>query len=110
MGVSVVIAAVIRCDLHNLSVGDIGAAQNTQNREYGNENPLGFQPLIQLETNEEAKTDTTGHGQPQLHHDGEVFGPGAVLFVVEMLSQKNTPEISSILQERSHEIIGLLDP
>jgi hypothetical protein len=110
VGVSIVVGAVIRRDFHNLSVGDICAAQDTQNREYGDEDSFGLQPLIQLKTDKETKPDTTGHGQPQLHDDGEVLGPGAVFFVIKELSQKNTPEISSILNERCHEIIGFIKP
>jgi hypothetical protein len=66
-----------------LTVGNIGAADDSQDGEDRNENAFQFKPPVDVEPDEKAETDATGHGKADLHDDGEVFSPGPVFFVVE---------------------------
>ena len=59
---------------------------NGKNR---NKNTAGTDPFVQVKSDKEAENDTTGHCQADLHHNGEVFGPGAVFFKIK----KHSPDL-----------------
>jgi hypothetical protein len=67
----------------DLSVANIGAAGNAQEDENRGEHPSKPYPFIQIMAHKETKNDAAGHGQTQLHDNGQVFCPVPVFFVVE---------------------------
>jgi len=79
-------------DFDYLSVGYVGAPDDAQNREDRYENTPEAEPLVDIETDKKAEADAPGHGQAELHHDGEIFSPWPVFFVVK----KHVPPIKII--------------
>ena len=54
---------------YDLAVDSDGATNNTQNNKDGNKYASGAQPFIQIEPNEKAEKNATGHSQTDLHDD-----------------------------------------
>ena len=77
-------------NFHHLAVGHVRATDNTQDGKNGHEYPFRTQPFIEVQADEKAKYDAAGHRQSELHHNGQVFCPCTVLFVVE-IHRKSTP-------------------
>ena len=73
----------------NLSINRYTPTDYPQHGKHCNKNTFGTDPLVQVKPNKEAENDTTGHRQADLHHYGEVFGPGAVFFEIK----KHSPEL-----------------
>jgi len=80
---SFLVFLLVTDDLHDLPVNDVSTTDNAQYNKYGDENPLGVQPLIEFETDKKTKGNAPRHCQPDLHDDGQVFGPWAIFLVVE---------------------------
>jgi hypothetical protein len=84
VSVSIGIRLVFRiCDFKDLSVADVGATGDAEKNENCGEYPFKSQPFIQVIPHKETKNDAAGHGQPQLHDNGQVFCPVPVFFIIE---------------------------
>jgi hypothetical protein len=70
-------------DLEYLTVYDVGAADDSQNGENRDEDAPQPKPFVDVESDEKTEADAPGHGEADLHDDGEVFRPGPVFFVIE---------------------------
>jgi hypothetical protein len=71
------------CNFHDLAIDDVGASDNAQHSEYGDENATGAEPSVNEPANEKAEHDAAGHGQADLHDNAQVFHPGPIFAVVE---------------------------
>ena len=69
--------------LEYLSIADIGATGDAEENENRGEYSPKSQPFIQIVPYKETKDDAAGHGQPQLHDNGQIFCPVSVFFIVE---------------------------
>jgi len=70
-------------NFHDLPVGHVGPAGDPQEDEDGRKNASGAEPAIQCPPDEQAEQNAPGHGQAELHYDGQMLGPVAVFFKVE---------------------------
>jgi len=81
--VSILMLGFIREYLHNLAIGHIAPAEDTEDGENGYENTSCANPFIYLKSDEKTETDTADHRKTQLHDNGQVFSPVAILFVIK---------------------------
>jgi len=70
-------------DFKDLSVADVGTAGDAEKNEDRREYAVKTQPLVQAAAHEKAENNAAGHGQAQLHDNGQVFGPIPVSLVIE---------------------------
>jgi hypothetical protein len=71
-------------NLKDLPVSDVCATDNAEHRKNGYKYTSGAQPLIDIQADKKTKADAPDHCQAQLHHNGQVFGPGTILFVIKI--------------------------
>jgi hypothetical protein len=67
----------------NLTINRNSPPDDPQYREYCHENSLGSDPFVEIEPDKKTKNNTTGHGQADLHHNRQVFSPGAIFFITK---------------------------
>ena len=82
-GVVIAILFIFFHNVLNLSVNRYSSADNAKNYENRNKNALSMQPSIQVETDDKTKCNGADHGQPQLHHYGQMSGPLSIFFKIE---------------------------
>ena len=70
-------------DLEYLPVNDIATADHSEDRKNGGKYSPGSRPSVDHQPDKETEADTSGHGQPDLHDNGQVFGPCPVFPVFE---------------------------
>ena len=66
-----------------LTVGDVSPAKDPQDSEDHDEDTFGAQTAVEIQSDEETKTDAADHGKAQLHNDGKILCPNPVFFIVE---------------------------
>ena len=59
--ISFLIFLIVLEYLHNLAIGHVASADDTENGENGYENTFCADPLIQLKSDEKTETDTPDH-------------------------------------------------
>ncbi len=70
-------------NFHDLPVDNHCSADDSKDGKNGYKQPFNSQPFIDLKANIKAETDTSDHGEAQLHNNLHVFRPGPVLFVIK---------------------------
>jgi len=78
-----VVAAVCVCNLYNLAIDDIGAANDAQQRKYRYKNTFCAEPVVYQLPYKKTKNNTAGHCQTDLHDDMSALCPDTVIFIIE---------------------------